>query len=563
MQEKFPRFTYRRPDLVALQEEWRFLLNNFSRATTAAAQQEIIEQINQRRQEFESMASLAHIRHTINTNDQYYAAEQDFFDEAEPHFQELITAYYRQLVTSPFSRELSARYGQQLFNIAEMTLKAFSPAVIADLQQENKVVSQYKKLLASAAIPFAGEKRNLAQLVPFQQAPERATRQAAAEARYSFFAEHEDAFDELYEQLVAVRTTIAHKLGFSSFIPLAYLRRHRSDYQADQVAAFRRAMERYAVPLTARLREQQRRRLGITKLYYYDESIYFPQGNAQPRGSAKELIAQARRMYEQLAPETAAFFQEMTERRLMDLLSRPGKSPGGYCDYLALFQAPFIFANFNGTSGDVDVLTHEAGHAFQVWLGRERQIPEYHFATMDAAEIPSMGMEFFTWPYMELFFAEQAQQYRYEHLSSAYLFLPYGCLVDHFQHQVFAEPRLKPVQRRRLWRELEKRYLPYRDYDGQPFLEAGGYWFQQGHIFEVPFYYIDYVLAQSCVFQLWQRALTDPRSAWQDYLSLCRAGGSRSFTQLLPLARLTSPLAAGTVSQVTQQVQAWLAEHEL
>lgn len=562
MKKKFADFTYQRPDLTALQQEWHYLTTQFAKATTAAAQEEVVQQINLHRQEFESLSSLAHIRHTINTTDDYYAAEQDFFDEAEPHYQELITDYYRQLVRSPFKEELALRYGQQLFTLAAMTLKTFSPAVITDLQQENKTVSQYKKLLASADISFAGEKRNLAQLEPFQQAPERATRQAAAEARYSFFSQHCADFDELYAKLVMVRTSIAQKLGFANFIPLAYLRRHRSDYQAEQVAAFRRQIEQHVVPLATQLREKQRQRLGLSELLYYDEGIFHPQGNALPQGTPEELIAQARSMYEQLAPETGVFFAEMTERSLMDLLSRSGKSPGGYCDYLAAFQAPFIFANFNGTAGDVDVLTHEAGHAFQVWLGRQRQIPEYHFATMDAAEIPSMGMEFFAWPYMELFFADQAKQYRYEHLSSAYLFLPYGCLVDHFQHDVYTEPQLKPVQRRRLWRQLEQRYLPHRDYAGQDFLASGGYWFQQGHIFEVPFYYIDYVLAQTCVFQLWQRALTDPQAAWQDYLTFCQAGGSRSFGELLPAANLVSPFVEGVTDKVSQQVQAWLVKNE-
>ncbi|NLZ93796.1 MAG: M3 family oligoendopeptidase [Firmicutes bacterium] len=558
MKQNFAEFNYQRPQLSVLQEEWRYLLQRFDEASSAEGQQEILQEINQQRQEFESMALLAHIRHTINTKDTFYAAEQDYFDEVEPIYQGLITDYYRRLVASPFREELALRYGQQLFNLAEMTLKTFSPSVINELQQENKIVSRYKKLLASAAIPFAGEELNLVQLIPFQEAPEREMRKAANEARYAFFAENTAAFDEIFAELISVRTAIAQKLGFANFIPLAYLRLHRSDYDATQVALLRQEVVKQIVPLASQLREAQRKRLGVDKLYYYDEAIFFPEGNARPQGTAEQLIEQAAKMYAELSPESGAFFAEMTERGLMDLLSRPGKSPGGYCDYITAFQAPFIFANFNGTSGDIDVLTHEAGHAFQVWLGRQRNIPEYTFATMDAAEIPSMGMEFFAWPWMSGFFGREADKYRYEHLSSSLLFLPYGCLVDHFQHEVYAKPFLNPEGRRKLWRGLEKQYLPHRNYDGQLFLEGGGFWFQQGHIFEVPFYYIDYVLASCCIFQLWQRMQNNREAAWQDYLALCRAGGSQSFSNLLPLAKLTSPFKKGVMADIVNNVRQWL-----
>ncbi|NLM45734.1 MAG: M3 family oligoendopeptidase [Firmicutes bacterium] len=558
---RFCDFPYKRPAFDSFREEFLGLLRQFAKAVTADAQAEIIGQINLRRNYYESLSSLAHIRHTINTQDKFYAAEQEFFDETDPLYAELVTEYYRALVASPHRDELSRRCGRQLFTLAEMALRTFSPSVITLLQQENKLKSSYKKLLASAAIPFDGEKKNLSQLIPYQQSPDRAVRRDAAEARYQFFAEHLAEFDDIYGRLVAVRTEIAGRLGFESFIPLAYLRRSRSDYTARDVAYFRREIERHTVPAASALRKEQAERLGLASLKYYDEPLFYPEGNPAPVGTPEGILAQGRVMYEKLSQETGEFFREMTERELLDLLSRANKAPGGYCDYLAAFQAPFIFANFNGTADDIDVLTHEAGHAFQVWLGRYREMPEYHFATMEAAEIPSMGMEFFAWPFMELFFGIRAPLYRFRHLCEALLFLPYGALVDRFQHEVYTRPELSGAERRRLWRALERKYLPHRDYDGHPFLEGGGFWFQQGHIFDTPFYYIDYCLAQACVFQLWQRACTDRDGAWRDYLDFCRAGGSLPFLELLPLAHLSSPFAPGTVKRITNAVCGWLEQN--
>ena len=556
--QSFPDFTYERPNIDAVKAELRYAIKQFNAATTVPMQDECLQEINRQRNDFESMASLAHICYTLNTQDPFYTAEQDYFDEAQPQYLEIVTEYYQALVASPFQKELSKRWGSQLFSIAAMTLKTFSPAVMQDLQQENKLGSRYKQLMASAMIMFDGEERNLPQLAAYQQSPDRATRMEASAARYSFFAQHQNEFDELFDQLVKVRTRIAQTLGFATFTPLGYLRSNRSDYDAQMVAFFRNQVKQFVVPLASQLLEDQQQRLGLDALHYYDESLFFPAGNPSPQGTPEEILQHGRTMYEELSSQTGTFFKELSERELLDLLSRKGKATGGYCDYLAKFSAPFIFANFNGTSGDIDVLTHEAGHAFQVWLSREQTVPEYYFATMEAAEIPSMGMEFFTWPWMERFFGTQASHYRYLHLTSSMLFLPYGCLVDEFQHEVYDHPNMSPQERRLTWRQLEQTYLPKRDYQGHEFLEAGGYWFQQGHIFEVPFYYIDYVLAQTCVFQLWQHAQSDREHAWEKYLSLCRAGGRESFTNLLPIAGLQSPFAEGTVAQMTDGVRAWL-----
>ncbi|NLP36924.1 MAG: M3 family oligoendopeptidase [Firmicutes bacterium] len=554
MTTRFSDFTYRRPDFSSFCLEFEVLVADFKAAKTASMQAEIVQKINTLRSTFTTQATLARIRYTQNTDDEFYSKEQEFFDETEPLYDQLINQYYEALINSPWQKELAQSLGEQLFTWARHLLQTFSPQVIDNLQAENKLISRYKKLLASAAITFDGKKCNLNQLAYYQQMPDRAVRQEAFWARAQFFQQHEEEFDEIFDRLVHLRTEIARRLGFAYFTPLGYLRRCRSDYNVQDVAKVRKHINRYCVPLTENIRRRQQRHLGLKAFKYYDESLFFPEGNPTPQGSPAEILQQGIRMYEELSPETSDFFAQLVEHQLLDVLSRKGKAPGGYCDYLPAFEVPFIFANFNGTAQDLDVLTHEAGHAFQLWLSRP-QIPEYQFATMEAAEIPSMGMEFFTRPWMELFFHDQAELYRRQHLSEAFLFLPYGALVDHFQHEVYAQSNLTPRERRRLWRRLEKVYLPYRDYDGIEFYEEGGYWFQQGHIFEAPFYYIDYVLAQICVFELWQRMHSDREQAWQDYLAFCRAGGSLSFLNLLPLAQLSSPFGETAVKNSTEYVQ--------
>jgi len=324
------------------------------------------------------------------------------------------------------------------------------------------------------------------------------------------------------------------------------------------VANFRGQVLDHIVPVATKLKERQKNRIAIDQLLYYDENLAFLSGNATPKGDPDWIVAGGAKMYEELSPETDAFFRFMQDNELMDLVAKKGKQGGGYCTYISEHKAPYIFSNFNGTSGDIDVLTHEAGHAFQVYESRGYAVPEYAFPTYEACEIHSMSMEFLTWPWMELFFKEDADKYRFHHLASSLIFIPYGVTVDEFQHYVYENPDATPAERKQAWREIEKKYLPHRDYGDNAYLEAGGFWHKQAHIFNSPLYYIDYTLAQLCAFQFWKKSREDSTAAWNDYLSLCRLGGSLSFTELAKSAGLDSPFEDGCVSSVIGSIEAWL-----
>jgi M3 family oligoendopeptidase len=555
---RFQDFKYERPNMEDLERKFNEALQKFQHAETVEAQELAMKDINEIRQYWGTMSNICYIRHSINTEDEFYKTEQDFMDENEPKIQALINKYYKALIQSKFRKQLEEKWGKQLFALAECHLKTFSPEVLEDLQQENKLSSEYTKLVASAKIPFEGEVLTLAQLIPFTESTDREIRKKAKEAYFGFFAENAEKFDDLYDQLVKIRTKIAQKLGFENFVELGYARMMRTDYNPEMVKKFREQVKEYIVPLATKLYERQRERIGVEKLTYYDESFKFKTGNATPKGNPEWIIENGRRMYEELSPETKEFFDYMVEHELMDLVAKKGKAGGGYCTFIDQYQAPFIFANFNGTSGDIDVLTHEAGHAFQVYMSRHFEVPEYHWPTYEACEIHSMSMEFFTWPWMELFFKEDTDKYKFSHLSDGLLFLPYGVAVDEFQHFVYENPQITPQERKQAWREIEKKYLPHRDYDGNEYLENGGFWKRQSHIYNSPFYYIDYTLAQICAFQFWKRSREDRESAWNDYLALCKQGGSKSFLELVKIANLISPFEDGCVESVIGEIESWL-----
>ncbi|MFC4023949.1 M3 family oligoendopeptidase [Oceanobacillus longus] len=555
---KFQDYQYERPVLQEDQHAFKELLNLFTNAPSTDKAIDAIKEINTFRNKLSTLFNLVYVRASINTKDEFYQKERDYFDEIEPEIKAMNTAFYKELIKSPYRMELEKQFGSQLFEIADFEIKSFSPDIIRLLQKENKLSSQYSKLVASAEVEFQGDTYTLAQLGPFAQSEERSIRKQAVTASAGFFESHVDQFDSIYDQLVKTRHEIAVKLGYKNFVEVGYLRMLRIDYNADMVDVFRRQVREFVVPLATKLYEKQAERIGVESLKFYDENFKFKTGNAKPKGSPEWIIENGKKMYAELSDETNEFFQFMLDRNLLDLEAKKGKEAGGYCTFIEDYEAPFIFANFNGTSGDVDVLTHEAGHAFQAYSSRNIGVPEYIFPTSESAEIHSMSMEFFTWPWMELFFKEDVDKYKYAHLADGLQFLPYGVAVDEFQHLVYENPEWTPKERKDAWKQLEEIYLPHRDYDGNEYLESGAFWQRQGHIYDVPFYYIDYTLAQICAFQFWKKSRENHEAAWADYLNLCKLGGSKAFLGLVKAANLRSPFEEDALETVIRTIETWL-----
>lgn len=555
----FKEIVYERPDMKHIESEFEKIQEHMPNAENVEQQLIYFQHIESIYSQYLTANTLAYIRHSIDTTDEYYDQENNFFDENNPTFQTWLNDFYQLLLKSEFRPELEEKLGKHFFDLLEVEAKTFSPEIVSDLIEENKLTTEYSKLVATAEVEFQGEKYTLAQLTAFRESTDRKVRKAASEAYFGYYAEHESELDRIYDELVKVRTQIAKKLGYENFVELGYYRMSRTDYDAKDVKAFRDQVCEEIVPIATLLKERQRERLGLAEIKYYDENFNFNSGNPKPLGDADWIVDNAKTMYEELSPETGEFFNFMLDYNLMDLLAKKSKEAGGYCAHLFDYKAPFIFANFNGTQGDIEVMTHEAGHAFQGYESKDIIPILYSSPTLEVAEIHSMSMEFFTWPWMDKFFGDQTEKFKFAHLAGTIEFIPYGVAVDEFQHYVYSNPTASPEERKTKWRQIEKKYQPYLDFEDNDYLERGGKWTRQLHIFTSPFYYIDYTLAQVCAFQFWLKDQVNHESAWQDYLELCRAGGSKPFTELLTIANLENPFEEGTIASVVPQIEEYLA----
>lgn len=552
---KFQDYKYERPNYEEIKISFLDLVNKIKNTHNYKEQYDNIMKLNNIRKHIETMSTLASIRNSINTADEFYENETNYWDEYGPLYTELNSDFYNAIVNSKFKEEIINDFSEQFYKICEYSLKSFSPKIIPQLQEENKLMSRYTKLLASAKINFKEEELNLSGLYKYMLSEDRNEREEASKAYYNYFEIHEEEFDEIYDNLVKVRDDMAKHLGFNNFTELSYIRMYRTDYNPEMVVNLRKQVLEYIVPLCNKLYEKQAKRLNLDKLTYIDENLEFLDGNATIKGDSSYIIENGIQMYKELSKETKEFFDFMLENNLMDLETKHNKSAGGYCTYIPDYKAPFIFSNFNGTSDDMDVLTHEAGHAFQLFMSRYINMQEINFPTLDSCEIHSMSMEFITYHWMDIFFKEDTDKYKFAHLTLAIKFLPYGVVVDEFQHIVYDNPNMTKDERKTVWRNLEKKYLPHRDYEDNKILEKGCWFFKQGHIFKDPFYYIDYVLAQICAFQFLKKMEENKEKGWEDYLSICKVGGTQSFLQIVKTGNLISPFDSNCIEFIIKNLE--------
>ena len=562
---KFSEIPYSRPDIGGVKEEIKKLTEELKSADSYEKARDTFIRKDRLERHLDSVSTVASIRHSIDTRDKFYDDEVMFWNRAVPELQEYFQMWTEAMLASDYRSGLAEEFGEVVFLNAEIEMKCFDVSIIPLLQEENDLTMEYEKLLAGAQIEFRGKSYTISQIAPLKNDADDETRLAAWKAEGGWYKDNQEKLDSLYDRLVAIRHEMSQKLGLKDYVELGYYRMTRNCYDRNDIEKFREAVRKHIVPVADSIRRRQAERLGMRyPLSFADNALMFRSGNPKPAGDADYIVEAARRFYDALSPETSEFFRTMIDGGLMDLLSTEGKEGGGYCTSIHDYEVPFIFANFNGTQGDVDVVTHEAGHAFADWMNRKRVPVQTVWPSMEGCEVHSMSMEFFGWRSVDDFFGKDARKYLYSHLASSFMFIPYGTMVDHFQHSVFEHPEMTPAERHAEWKRLLGIYMPWLRLDGEiPFYADGMGWQRQHHIYSFPFYYIDYCLAQTVSLEFWEMIQNDFDDAWKHYMAYTKQGGSDVFTKLLEKAGLASPFEEETIRGVCRKADEWLSAFDL
>ena len=555
----FKEYQVASPDFDSTRDQYRLLHERLANADSAYACREVIVEWDQLLRKIKEWSTLTYIRFHQDTTNERYKTEQERLDAIGSKFTDLETEFKRAVLACPFRKELESDLTPQLFAIWECNGKSFRSEIEADVAAEAKLQSEYTALTAGAEIPFRGETYTISEMHQFADDADREVRESGCRANSQWFADNASELDRIYDEQVVLRHAMAQKLGYKNFTELGYLRMTRIGYGPDEVATFRDQVRDEVVPLAVALAEKQAKELSVDPLMFWDTSMHSSTGNPKPQGDHDWMVQRAREMFSEMGHGLSEFFEEMLARGTMDLKSRSGKAGGGFCDFLHVYEFPFIFANFNGTRHDVDVFTHEMGHAFQAYSSRDQPMSDIVWPTTEACEIHSMGLEFLTWPYMDKFYGEEAaDELRRVHLTTFLQFLPYGVSVDHFQHLVYDKPEASVEERNAMWQQVEDTYLPWYRYADLPSESSGRLWQHKQHLYGCPFYYIDYCLALTGALQFWSLSRRDLDQALDAYAKLCKLGGSQSYSELLQSSGLRSPFEKGCLSQVIAEAEAFL-----
>ncbi len=547
---KFSTLEYKRPDFEEMAAFAAETKERIGKAGTYAEFKEALFAFDEKSMDFSTDATIASIRHTLDTTDAFYEKENEYIDTTLPTIVPHFLAVNDALRNSPFSADFEREYGRQFFAKMELDEKSFCEANIPLMQQEAKLCNEYQKIMAAAEIPFDGKTLNLYGVQKYFEHEDREVRRGAVRAYAAFYHKNEPRLEEIWDELIAIRNEMGRNLGYENYIPVAYMKQGRTDYGQKEVESFREQVRTVIVPLCQKLYEAQAKRLGVEDFAFYDEKRIFPDGNAVPAGDDDFMVGEAAGMYHEMSPETGEFIDFMIEHELMDLKNKPGKASTGYMTDLRRYKAPFVFSCFNQTIFDMQVLSHELGHAFAGYMAmRSQPLSDYYMESTDIAEIHSMSMEQFAYPYAERFFGDQADKFRFAHLQEAITFVPFGVAVDEFQHICYANPDLTPRERTLEWKKLEEKYMPWRAYEPDDFFDRGGYWYHKLHIYLYPMYYINYTLTTMGAMEFKKKAREDHDSAWADYLNLCKCGGSMSYLETLRYANISNPFEQGSVAR--------------
>ena len=548
----------------ATEESMRSAFDAFFAAEKKATRAEDLlaarEALNRAWMTFYTQRELANYRYNQNVNDAFYQGEIDYYDAIGPQLDALQTKFYRAMLQSPFRKELEQALGSLLFRKYEVSIKAHSEACIADEQEENALVTQYTKRMSTLLFSWEGKQIPLSVLRGKLEDGSAQVRKAAADAIGEGLRAYGEELDTIYDSLVRVRDRIAKKMGYKDFVELGYYRMGRTGFTRAMVEKFRANVVRSVVPVVSRLKAGLKEELGLDVFRFSDNDVYCKGGNPAFLLTIPQAFDAAQTMYDEMDGEIGEFFRSMVAAEAFDVDAREGKCGGGFCDELPDYNQSVILANFNGTTGDVDVLTHEFGHAFAMHASAAAGVDfELGIGGMETAECHSMSMEFLCWPYMEKFFRDEAGAYRFKHLADGLSFLPYGCIVDEFQHYAYENPTATPADRKAYYLSLEKKYRPYLTYDGIPYLEEGTRWQYQSHIYQSPFYYIDYCLAQTVALGFLALSRKSYPEALARYKQFARSGGSLPFETLVTRAGLADPFAEGALASLAGEMEKILA----
>jgi oligoendopeptidase F len=506
-------------------------------------------------------SSLAYIAMTCQTDDE--AKEKAYMhivEVVDPWLKPRQFALMQKLAQSPHFAQLPAFYEVYRRSVATQ-VKIYREENVARETQVAKLTQQYQKISGGMTVQFDGKEQTLARMGRIQEEPDRPRREAAWKTVVERRLQDADKLEELFDQLLVLRNEIAQAAGYSDFRAYTFANYERFDYTPEDCLRFHDAVEHHIVPLARELQKERQQKLGVDKLRPWDLAVDPDHNPAlHPFTESSDLVDKCHKIFSELDPRFAEYYHVLRAQQLVDLDNRKGKAPGGYQSTLSEARVPFIFMNAVGVHRDVETMLHEAGHAFHALAARNLPLHAYRSAPIEFCEVASMGMELLAAPHLRAFYSDtDTKRAQRDHLEGIIKFFPWMATVDAFQHWIYTHPGHTREERTAFFISLMDRFGGTEDWTG--FEQARAcMWHRQLHIFEIPFYYVEYGIAQLGALQLWQASRRDLPAALDKYLAGLALGGSRPLPELFAASGLAFDFTDQTIAPLMRNVKDALVE---
>lgn len=491
----------------------------------------------------------------------YEYQQQEIMPLLKKYNAELDKKFYN----SPYREQLDQQVYGPLIRSRVNSIELFREENIAIEVEENKLENQYFEITGSMTIEWEGEEKTIPQMRVYLQDTDRAVREKAWRAVWEEISKHQESLQEIMNQLIKLRHQKALNAGFENYRDYMFKRYERFDYTPEDCFQFHDAVEKHVVPLVKELNLKQQQELGLDTLRPWDtQATKKGEEPLKPFQTADELVAGTKYIFEKLDPAFAQMLEDMDQKDLLDLESRKAKSPGGFCSSLPVTGLSFVFMNATGTQSDLSTMVHEGGHCVHNLLAKDQHLAGYKSAPMESAELASMSMELFTIDMWDQFYKDpkQLKRAQREHVEGIISFFPWAMVVDKFQHWIYENPEHTVAEREAKFEELINRFI----YQGIDKAGLEDYvklrWLMQLHIFEVPFYYIEYAIAQLGALQMWKAYEENPEQTISSYKDALAKGSSIGLPDVYATAGIKFDFSSDMINEMMEFAQQKLQSYE-
>lgn len=514
------------------------ILNKLKNCLDFNGEKDLIIKFNHVRDNYLTLYWVSYIGYLNDTKNEKYLETEKIMGKYEPIINNLIYDYYKILSSSKNQEKLEKFIGKRALAIASNQARLKNDDVISLQTKEKELCSKYQRLIIETKFVFLDKEINLSSLNIYYNDDDRDLRNKAYDKRFEILESLEKEIDIIIDELIDVRNTIAKTLGFDSYTDMSFVKMNRLDYSKEDLTIFKEEIKKNVVPLLKLLKEQQRKRLGLEELEYYDNSYLFNDGNAKIKGNLNDVLNNFKAVLKENSTISYNLLCMMLDEGLIDLDNRENKSNGGITTYLPDYKVPLFIKKYMGLESNITSIFHEFGHSNQLYLSKDLLFHENRWPTFDICEIHSTSMEYLMYPFMDLFFGSDDYKYKIKHLTNSLSLMVNMAIADDFWSCVY-DNSLNSKERKKKWLEIRDEYN-LDSYDTEYFNRGTEYQADTNRIID-PFYTIDYAIDNVLALSFYKKEKESIKDAFDLHIKLCKDGGTLSLKEIIKKYNLDNP----------------------